>query len=178
MSGMSGMSNNRARHAEEGVPRGDDQGTCLACRAEAEEVGLLSVEEWQPPSLLLPPRGAPSEQPASIHQPRGGPLAWDRAEAEEAGLSVEECHWSPLGAGIPSRCSNSRWLPPPHGMALEAALEWAAAVVTAAAALLASSPWQPPSLLLPPRGAPSDQPAPNHGSSGGRASAIAPMVRP
>ena len=104
------------------------------------------MEEWQPPSLLLPPRGAPSEQPASIHQPRGGPLAWDRAEAEEAGLSVEECHWSPLGAGIPSRCSNSRWLPPPHGMALEAALEWAAAVVTAAAALLASSPWQPPSL--------------------------------
>jgi hypothetical protein len=41
------------------------------------------------------------------------------------------------------------WLPPPDGMALEPALEWAAAVakmVTAAAALLASSPWQPPSL--------------------------------
>ena len=173
---MSGMSNNRARHAEEGVPRGDDQGTCLACRAEAEEAGL-SVEEWQPPSLLLPPRGAPSEQPASIPQPRGGPLAC-RAEAEEAGLSVEECHWSPLGAGIPSRCSNSRWLPPPHGMALEAALEAAAAVVTAAAALLASSAWQPPYLLPPPRGAPSEQPAPNRGSSRGRASATAPAVRP
>ena len=128
---------------------------------------LLASSPWQPPSLLLPPRGAPSEQPASIPQPRGGPLAWDRAEAEEAGLSVEECHWSPLGAGIPSRCSNSRWLPPPHGMALEAALEAAAAVVTAAAALLASSPWQPPSLLLPPRGAPSEQPAPNRGSSRG-----------
>ena len=73
----------------------------LACRAEAEEAGLSTVEEWQPPSLLLPPRDAPSEQPASIPQPRGGPLAWDRAEAEEAGLSVEECHWSP------PRCWNS-----------------------------------------------------------------------
>ena len=64
---MSGMSNNRARHAEEGVPRGDDQGTCLACRAEAEEAGL-SVEEWQPPSLLLPPRGAPSRFPLTKSQ--------------------------------------------------------------------------------------------------------------
>ena len=60
---------------------------------------------------------------------------------------------------------------------LEPALEWAAAVakvVTAAAALLASSPWQPPSLLLSSRGAPSEQPAPNRGSSRGRASATAP----
>jgi hypothetical protein len=73
------------------------------------------------------------------------------------------------------------WLPPPDGMALEPALEWAAAVakvVTAAAALLASSPWQPPSLLLSPRGAPSEQPAPNRGSSRGRASATAPTIRP
>ena len=50
--------------------------------------------------------------------------------------------------------------------------------LTAAAALLASSPWQPPSLLLSSRGAPSEQPAPNRGSSRGRASATAPWVRP
>ena len=138
----------------------DECSNPLAVAAAAKEAGL-SVEEW------LACRVSGREcNPLTV--------AAERAEAEEAGLSVEECHWSPLGAGIPSRCSNSRWLPPPHGMALEAALEAAAAVVTAAAALLASSPWQPPSLLPPPRGAPSEQPAPNRGSSRGRACATAP----
>ena len=93
---------------------------------------------------------------------------------------------TPAPAPVPHRQEEDAlltppWLPPPDGMALEPALEWAAAVakvVTAAAALLASSPWQPPSLLLSPRGAPSEQPAPNRGSSRGRASATAPSVRP
>jgi hypothetical protein len=89
---------------------------------------------------------------------------------------------TPAPAPVPHRQEEDAlftppWLPPPDSMALEPALEWAAAVakvVTAAAALLASSPWQPPSLLLSPRGAPSEQPAPNRGSSRGRASATAP----
>jgi hypothetical protein len=40
------------------------------------------------------------------------------------------------------------------------------------------SPWQPPSLLLSPRGVPSEQPAANRGSSRGRASATTPTIRP
>ena len=62
-------------------------------------------------------------------------------------------------SGVPERrVRKARLLPPARGMGVKPVLEWAAAVakvVTAAAALLVSSPWQPPSLLLSSRGAPS-----------------------
>ena len=76
------------------------------------------------------------------------------------------------------------WLPAPHDMAddaVEASLKWAAVPVAkrkSATVAQAPSPWQPPYSLLSPRGAPSQLPAPSHGSSRGRASATAPETRP